>query len=700
MSPRPPNPPNPVPEEDLSRHDNFQPIIAENGLIRNPRRGEPEVSFDDIPLQDLVQLRHAQEEQAQSPVQEEQPAVQEPAQAEVQPSVSQPNEPPVFAPEPLVPAQPVPGPQPAVQPEEFDTTFAISRQDRPTVDLGPAPASAAPEEPASAVQEEVEERVPLARAAQPPKMSKQPPQQARQPRKHRRWPWVVLILAFLFLGTITGVMPVERIPLLRSLAYQMGFSKADTSRMSFLRALLTWTDKTIGLPGQWGSERAGGFGSLAAEGEGFSPFGTQADNPGRTALMDMNALRSLQQRRGQIVDGVRGAVQITPGNEQSAVGPAALPDGAALSAQTEANQAGGEVFFGSDNSALNRDFLDGYDSVNTLKRRANPQIVNGHQISWLNMTAQRLLGANTGLNGINRELLSNKMGWDTLFEDIGDSKPHRDLYHAWITSRMSKYTSNLMLKKSLADSSFLGAEIKDTAANVLEFGGVHIDSDSFNQDQKAWQEYLEFEKRCKEEIRDGGGKQVQDAIDTFNELFSETNPHAPGNVYFPSNCQDALTTSYSQSAFYRRGIRAIRAACYQMQAGYASLKEKCLMQVEEKENRCDDNEKVGNLETRYEGTYVAFQADCRHRYCTEKHADQDISECLSQAEQTKSAEWGALWPEADRALFGGDMESTLLADVGGAQEYFPQMLIDQDYEDETHNAYITITNTMDKNQAM
>ena len=37
MSENKPTPPNSVPEEDLSLHEDFAPIIAENGLIRQPK---------------------------------------------------------------------------------------------------------------------------------------------------------------------------------------------------------------------------------------------------------------------------------------------------------------------------------------------------------------------------------------------------------------------------------------------------------------------------------------------------------------------------------------------------------------------------------------------------------------------------------------------------------------------------------------
>ena len=68
MSTKPPKPPNSVPEEDLNLHEDFSPIIAENGLIRQPKA--PEVNEESLPafltrldtLQDLVQLRHAEQE--------------------------------------------------------------------------------------------------------------------------------------------------------------------------------------------------------------------------------------------------------------------------------------------------------------------------------------------------------------------------------------------------------------------------------------------------------------------------------------------------------------------------------------------------------------------------------------------------------------------------------------------------------------
>ena len=58
-----------VPEEDLNLHEDFQPIIAENGLIR-PQKQEIPDDFTVLPdatftrmdvVQDLVEIRSAQQ---------------------------------------------------------------------------------------------------------------------------------------------------------------------------------------------------------------------------------------------------------------------------------------------------------------------------------------------------------------------------------------------------------------------------------------------------------------------------------------------------------------------------------------------------------------------------------------------------------------------------------------------------------------
>ena len=127
---------------------------------------------------------------------------------------------------------------------------------------------------------------------------------------------------------------------------------------------------------------------------------------------------------------------------------------------------------------------------------SNPYIVNGKPIDWMTNAAQRMMQANTGLSGLNKELSSVQVNWGGVVQDKGPQKPHRDLYHAWITSRMAKHTQNVMLKKALAEAGFWDGEIP-TSASGLMFGGLQIDIDSLQEDQESWDEYLKFEKQCK-----------------------------------------------------------------------------------------------------------------------------------------------------------------------------------------------------------
>ena len=263
MSEHKPTPPNFVPEEDLSLHENFAPIIAENGLIRQPEVPDEEViltaSLTRIDtLQDLVQIRQAEKKEKTLPPQ--------PIPQELTPSVAEAKT--VSA--PAVPSNP-------------EHSFAITSEEKPTLDLTsnaqeeaggkrpgegkilqtPTLPAIIPATTTALMTTEKHKRRKSGLFKKRKKSRKQNNPQAQSPitppetpaptqgRRSHRWPWLFAILLFLFLGSMTGLVPVEKIPLLRNVAYALGFTKGDTSRMSFLRALLAWADETIGLPGDW-----------------------------------------------------------------------------------------------------------------------------------------------------------------------------------------------------------------------------------------------------------------------------------------------------------------------------------------------------------------------------------------------------------------------------------------------------------------
>ena len=779
MSNKPPQPPNSVPEEDLSLHENFAPIIAENGLIRQKKA--PEVNEESLPafltrldtLQDLVELRHAEQEEQEKQQEHKQTAAQEtpvPAQNNSVSTLpakedSSAVEKPVLDLADSVSQQTIDSEQtqetPAVTKEVATLVTDIQETIPENLPTEPAPnfSEATSADLPTALRELSTEIVPVSektltktkkksksrsankkpqakKSAQqasatgqdgvPPNNPDQTPQQSA--KRRRRWPWVLAVLLCLFLGGISGLVPVEKIPVLRELAYAMGFSKDDTSRMSFLRALLTWTDKNIGLPGNWGGDGVEGPSLLArgGVGEGRSATGSDADTAGlnirvdraggKTSLINMQALNELQRKKGYALDGVRGAVKLNPGQEEADLGPAVLRDDA-VNVRTESGRAQGDVYFGSDNSAINRNFKDGYDSVKTLARVKNPHIANGVPIDWLTNMTKRTMKTDTALGGVNKELNGTQVAWGSDVADVGEQKPHRDLYHAWITSRMSKYTPNLMLKKGLADSAFLGADIPTTASNVLSFTGIQVDMDSLQTDQKEWNEYLEWEKVCKEELSDKGASgKIDNAINEYNNLFVQFNDKATPNVGFPQDCSPDGLSAQKQSEFVGK-ISTIVKLCNTVTNGYNVLREKCDMHSFE--GSCDTT-----IVQTYSTKWSSFQGYCEDKY---KEAEEAWKKAWCQAHKQQCEDGDGPpdypWPEwvnTDSKKYtqtawnnGRSIEDDVKQDTGADSEYFAAVIraqvdadgnvtyIKPEYEEQSQkNVQKTIYEGMQENKTL
>lgn len=506
---------------------------------------------------------------------------------------------------------------------------------------------------------------------QPPQT---PPGNPQKPaRRKRRWPWVLLAVLLVFFGIIGGVVPVENIPILRNIAHAMGFTPDEAKQMSFLRALLTWTDKTLGLNGKLSAgPGARGESALFSGRLGRSADGTDADAEedasfqgrmtrygGKTSLFDMQALNELQRQKGRLPDQIAGTVLLQPG--QKADTRAAMRD-TDVTVRTEANRDKSEVYFGSDASATNREFYDGYDSVKTLKKIANPHIADGGPIDWLRQMTSRMMKADTGLVGMDKELGTSLVGWQTHLQEIGEEKPQKDLYFAWITSRMSRYTNSIMLKKTLADVGFLGAALPTHASDSLTFGGVRVDTDSLEGDQEGWKEYQEWERKCKEELNEGGGAAVKKAVEDFNELFSPENggrhPTTDYNVGFPRSCADFANKSQKT---YHENLTSIQNQCQRARAGYRLLSEKCNMAV-------DWNKPCGDgFITRYEPRWVTFEEVCT-RDCEKECQNSTDPNCISACEDQKKKDISSEEARAEQ------LETDLLAEVGAVSDYFPQIV--------------------------
>ncbi len=693
---RKPSPPNPVPEEDLSQYENFSPAIAENGRIRQiPPEQLPENAFAwmDAPstrrevVEDLVQIRQAEKAEKLAHQHQEVPVERAPsAQPQPLPAPSmQEVAPTVAGPEPLPQALP-----------SVDST--------PTVQTNPAP-SVRPDLPSLPVLSPAEKTTRLGRTrrrkkkgktgrkplpqqtptsantvssvTQVPPQTPQPPAQQPLHPKRRRLGWIVGVLLLAVFITVGGGVPVENIPLLRNLAYAMGFSKTDTQRMSFLRALLTWTDQSLGLKGHlaaWPQSTAGqgqtNF-QRQTEGEGVDGasglYAQMARAGGQTRLIDMQALNTLQRKQGRALDGISGTVLPEPGREDAALAAVLRDD--QVTARTEANQDKGEVFFGSDNSAVNRHFQDGFDSSKMLTKIKNPYITDGKPIDWTQRTAWQLMQSGGGLLGANKELQYGAAAWQIPPSEIGETKSHRDLYHAWITSRMSKYTTNIWLKKTLVGSAFLDAEIPTTASTGLQVGGVRIDSDALAEDQEAWKKYQEFEENCLQEMTQGGGKNVNEAIDGFNSLFSTwTGSTAEKNFGFPTSCEQMLENTETKRNNFVNNLNKLKTHCDNANAGYTKLENSCAMQYFK-----------GQCSTAYQPKFTQQWQD------VETFCNKDKPDCSGKQDEELTACENEFkeWEEENNKWFNETdglaihTEENLLKDVGGATKFFPQVVREQ-----------------------
>lgn len=681
-----------VPEEDLNLHENFAPIIAEDGVIGPSEEKREEIPVPDAwttrmdTVQDLVALRSAQEKEKPK---EEKPKEGQPSSQAALPSLQE---------EKITPLPPEKENKESQQPPQTEDKKEVlppqeeSRPREVVEQNAPSPKDRKKKSKKERRQVRLSQKIKALLKKQPLQLpcSSQKPTPA--PKKPRRWPWVVAVLCFLFLGTITGVVPVEKIPLLRNLAYAMGFTKADTARMSFLRALLTWTDKTVGFSSSPEEGRsslwARLFGADTPNDEREDLAGLQARLEragGKTSLIDIQALNALQRQKGRALDEIKNSALVNPGSEQGQ-DPAAMRD-TNVSVHTEANQDKSDVFFGSDATAAMRNFQDGYDSVNTLKKLANPYIANGTPIDWLQNTAQRMMRSDVGLGGVNRGLQGTQVNWGNNTGGIGDGKPQKDLYFAWITSRMAQKTPNLMLKKALVDTGFMGADFPTMASNVVGYGGIQIDMASFQEDQEAWREYLEWEKKCKAEINDGGGKIVNEAVSTFNDMFTiqgGTGRAGLTQLSFPQTCE-AVKTSGCDS--YKTNLNTIQSACSSAQKGYKRLETSCSM-VNPPSNCSSERIQV------LAGRCDSFKARCDE--CAQARANaaangQPVPEGCKEGEEK--------WEDAQ----GHDQKETeeaVLAVVGGDTDYFPQIVRSKDDQEGIDRAQQSITGGMSHTAAL
>lgn len=424
--------------------------------------------------------------------------------------------------------------------------------------------------------------------------------------------WAVFIL-FFFLLLLTGVVPVSKIPFLRNLAWAMGYTPEETQEMSFLKVLLSWNEHAKIARGELPDPTvAGVFGNDGGFATAHERMTAQKDSN----LINLRAVNVALANQGKARDLIAGSFS---GDDNKS--PAARITGD--SANTQANQtAPGEVFFGADASTLARDPKDGFNSVNSLKKIANPHIAGASQNDWLGRLVDKATRSDAGLQNLAKSLeTGGTLSQLNPITEIGNHKAQRDMYYAWLTGMSARRTPNVVLKKTLASAGFDGADMPKKVFDSSGFSGIGISPDDVVADVDTIKLRLENEKECERAMSSSGEtltNQLQAAKAGINALAAA----------FPKTCEDV-------NGDFSNRLSVLRNQCEQIKLAYSDLSTFCGVAVKSgREGTCTTN----NLQGRYD-QYASYCAEEQEK-CAALETPDEQKACLGEIKAAADYEEG------------------------------------------------------------
>lgn len=429
----------------------------------------------------------------------------------------------------------------------------------------------------------------------------------------KAWMLLVFFLVLLFIG---GFVPVGKIPFLRNLAYAMGYTPDETQKISLLRALFSWNEHQKILRGELPDPDAL---SIFGEGGGFL---TASAAKAQNKLINLRAVNSSLARKGQPQDVLKGSYYSFDTGENKK--PSDIKIGnTKVSASTQANAVQtSEVYFGADASAITRDKTDGFNSVGTLKKIKNPNIAGAGPDDWMGRLVDKATRSDPGLSNIAKNIdkggMLSKLGG---VQELGNSRAHKDLYHAWLYGKTARRTPNPVLKKTLASASFDNTELPKSVFAASGFSGVGINPDDVVADMDSVKKYLEQDKECQEAMEQVGGE--------VGDLKKNARQHIlqiKGS--FPATCGDVD----GAGGRYRVHLDMAKRACADVNKAYGkTLKGKCNISITE--GACTTNKLEDRL-TSFSEYCKDEEEKCKHLVTPEERAV-----CHQEVQNKKSEEY-------------------------------------------------------------
>ena len=424
---------------------------------------------------------------------------------------------------------------------------------------------------------------------------------------------MVCVLLLLF----TGVVPVGKIPLLRRLAWAMGYTPDETQHISFLKALLSWNEHAKIMRGELPDPNET---SIFGNDGGLMSSQKRLEREKDSSLINMRAVNAALYKQGKLGDLPTGAYYTVD------IGEGKKPSDVQVTGNSVTTQAGaaktGEVYFGTDASVQARDPKDGFNSIGALKKIANPHIAGTSKTDWLDRLVDKATRSDAGLENIAKELKTGSMlSQLNPITDIGNHKAQRDMYYAWLTGMSSRRTPNVVLKKTLAAAGFNGAEMPKKVFDSSGFSGIGINQDDVVSDVENIQIRLKNEKECERVLSTSGENlvnQLQAAKEGINVLSAS----------FPKTCDDI-------NGNFTNRLAALRNQCEQIKLDYNDLGTFCGVTVKAgREGTCTTN----NLQSRYD-QYAAYCTQERQK-CAALTTPEEQQACLAGLKKAADYEEG------------------------------------------------------------
>lgn len=391
---------------------------------------------------------------------------------------------------------------------------------------------------------------------------------AASDKMQRRWTrkrWILGLVLVFFLFSVIFIIPVGHIPVLRNLAWMMGFSAQDTQSMSFGRTLLTWAGdgERRARPGSW----SGNDGAVLSLFDRNVQAGFNASGPG-SGLFDLGAVNASRRAKGLGADGLYGAYYGDLSDEERAALNRRVSGWSREARQAAAKKEKAEVYFGEDADIAARAAAAAASPVkgssDTVGLLPKANVVGSVHTDWLGQAIDKASLLSTGQ--LDEALGDKATSGTTPLSNLGGSlsageRPQRDLARAWLMSGAANKAPQLMLKKQLASAGYMGMEMpKKVFDSSGEGSGVRLSGDEMMSSFEDANKRLLDEEQCRK-LGKQANSNVGPKLDESRNLIRQIRRGVPKNCDGVSSWKNNLTTVQSNCKAVKDTFSNMKMAC-------------------------------------------------------------------------------------------------------------------------------------------